>query len=63
MYFHYVKVCYMYELFSIQVVFEALRGVNYAGDIAIDDITLANGLCAGIGRFRFHCLSVLLGFM
>ena len=31
-----------------QVVFEGVRGVNIAGDIAIDDITLANGLCSGL---------------
>ncbi|WAR02788.1 MLRP1-like protein, partial [Mya arenaria] len=29
-----------------QVVLEALRGVNYAGDIAVDDISLTNGLCS-----------------
>ena len=28
--------------------FEGVRGVNIAGDIAIDDVSLSNGLCSGI---------------
>ena len=29
----------------LQVVFEAIRGTDYQGDIAIDDIKLSSGQC------------------
>jgi len=35
----------MYLSFVLQVVFEAIRGLNYAGDISIDDIKLAAQAC------------------
>lgn len=31
----------------LQVVFEGVRGVNFAGDIGLDDISLQDGLCSG----------------
>ena len=31
--------------------FEGVRGVNIAGDIAIDDVSLSNGLCSGMYAF------------
>ncbi|XP_013397768.1 MAM and LDL-receptor class A domain-containing protein 1-like [Lingula anatina] len=37
-----------------QVVFEAIRGTNYAGDIAIDDFKLSNGACATAGSCDFE---------
>ncbi|XP_013393211.1 MAM and LDL-receptor class A domain-containing protein 1 [Lingula anatina] len=37
-----------------QVVFEAIRGTNYAGDIAIDDFKLSNGACATPGSCDFE---------
>ena len=32
------------------VIFEALRGEGYQGDIAIDDVTLRSGACPVQGR-------------
>ena len=31
----------------VQIVFEAVRGASYRGDIAVDDITLSPGPCNG----------------
>ena len=44
-------VCRLFEklnhtFFYYQVVFEGVRGVNIAGDIAIDDVSMTNGLCS-----------------
>ena len=34
-------------MFILQFSFEATIGRNYAGGIALDDVTLSNGLCDG----------------
>ena len=38
-----------YQLFLIatQITFEGIRGSSYTGDIAIDDVSLMEGICAG----------------
>jgi len=33
------------RLFLLQVSFQAIIGRNYSGGIAVDDVTLTNGLC------------------
>jgi len=38
------KICHN-TLFSPQVVFEAVRGNGYHGDIALDDISFTNAAC------------------
>ncbi|XP_069133150.1 MAM and LDL-receptor class A domain-containing protein 1-like [Argopecten irradians] len=38
---------------SIMVVFEAVRGQGFKGDIAIDDVSLAAGNCPAIGACNF----------
>lgn len=40
-----MNIC-IFELVTVlQIVFEALRGNGYQGDIALDDITITNGAC------------------
>ena len=34
-------------MFILQLSFEATIGRNYTGGIAVDDVTLSNGLCEG----------------
>ena len=41
-------------LFSEQVVFEGVRGKNFQGDIAIDDIVLKNGFCPSLKACSFE---------
>ena len=36
--------------FLLQIIFEALKGKSYAGDIALDDITITDGTCPPPGR-------------
>ena len=40
--------------FFIKIVFEGIRGNGYQGDIAIDDIKLTDGQCAGAGTCDFE---------
>lgn len=35
----------------LQIVFEAVRGVSYRGDIALDDIAIRDGSCPTSGKF------------
>ena len=37
-----------------QVVFEGVRGGGYQGDIAIDDVKITPGACAGVGTCSFE---------
>lgn len=41
---------------NAQVILEAVRGSTYLGDIAVDDITLSSGPCAG--QSLSLCMSV-----
>ena len=36
-----------------RIVFEAIRGVSYSGDIAIDDISVLSGTCPPPGLYMF----------
>ena len=38
----------------LQLVFEGIRGYGYQGDIAIDDIKMTAGSCAGVGACSFE---------
>lgn len=40
--------------FSLQIVFEGIRGGGYKGDLAIDDIKMTDGACAGTGTCNFE---------
>lgn len=42
---------YLKTLFILQIVFEAVRGISYRGDIALDDISLKDGSCPSSGNF------------
>ena len=35
------------SLIIVQITFEGIRGSSYTGDIAIDDVSLMEGICAG----------------
>ncbi|XP_066300036.1 MAM and LDL-receptor class A domain-containing protein 1-like [Branchiostoma lanceolatum] len=39
---------------SYQLVFEAIRGASFRGDIAIDDVTIRDGSCGGGGNCDFE---------
>ena len=39
-----IKFCY-FSFFHSQVVFEGRRGISWAGDIALDDISIQDGQC------------------
>ena len=41
---------YRMLLIYLQIVFEAVRGVSYRGDIALDDIALKDGSCPSSGK-------------
>ena len=43
-----------YCAFSIQVVFEGVRGRSYQGDIAVDDIVIKSGSCAPLKACSFE---------
>ena len=43
-----------YCLFSLQVVFEGVRGRSFRGDIAIDDIVIKNGFCQALKACSFE---------
>ena len=36
-----------HSLIVVQITFEGIRGFSYTGDIAIDDVSLMNGMCTG----------------
>ena len=36
-----------------RIVFEAVRGVSYSGDIAIDDVSILSGACPPPGMYNF----------
>ena len=38
---------YQLSLIAKQITFEGIRGSSYTGDIAIDDVSLMEGICAG----------------
>ena len=38
---------YQLSLIAKQITFEGIRGSYYTGDIAIDDVSLMEGICAG----------------
>ena len=42
----------MANLINFQLIFEGVVGNGYLGDIAIDDITVKTGSCAGQGRYN-----------
>ena len=39
--------------------FEALKGRGYAGDIALDDITITNGACPPPGKILYFIIFTL----
>ena len=41
-------------VFLVQVVFEGVRGKDYQGDIALDDIVIKNGLCPPLKECTFE---------
>lgn len=43
---------YQYGVYSIMI--EAVRGLGYQGDIAIDDVVITNGACAPVGTCNFE---------
>ena len=38
---------YEFSLIATQITFEGISGSSYTGDIAIDDVSLMEGICAG----------------
>ena len=36
-----------------QILFQAIRGISYRGDIALDDIRVSSGACSNAGRLIF----------
>ena len=38
---------HLVSLIIIQITFEGISGYSYTGDIAIDDVSLLEGICAG----------------
>ena len=38
---------YQRSLIATQITFEGISGSSYTGDIAIDDVSLIEGICAG----------------
>ena len=38
---------YQLSLIATQITFEGISGFSYTGDIAIDDVSLMEGICAG----------------
>ena len=38
---------YQLSLIATQITFEGISGFSYTGDIAIDDVSLIEGICAG----------------
>lgn len=45
MFITYCKICLCLCFFLKQIVFEGIRGLNYEGDIAIDDVSITIGKC------------------
>ncbi|CAH3118157.1 unnamed protein product [Pocillopora meandrina] len=43
---------------DVQIVFEAVRGVSYRGDIALDDISLKDGSCPSSGMCSFEAADI-----
>ena len=37
----------------MQITFEGIRGSSFTGDIAIDDVSLMDGMCTGKNQFFF----------
>jgi len=52
---------------SFQIVFEGVRGDDFRGDVAIDDILITEGLCNQPGQwllcFMFCCLENSVDFL
>ena len=47
-----VHICQLFNTDTLfQIVFEALKGNGYQGDIALDDITITNGACPPPGKY------------
>lgn len=45
---------YIDDLYSLQAVFEGVIGSGFRSDIAIDDVKITNGACAGNGNCNFE---------
>jgi len=49
-----LRITYTTLICYLQVVFEGIRGYGYLGDIAIDDVNMVPGACAGVGTCDFE---------
>ena len=46
-----------FHFIFLQVVIEGIRGKDYKGDIAIDDIDIKDGLCPPPGKYTYHYIT------
>lgn len=45
---------------QVTIIFEGIRGKGYAGDIALDDITVKRGSCPAERTCYFYCIVIFL---